>query len=304
MRKTGIFKFLIVSIGLLILLSGCKRKGTEANSIQIKGSDTEVNLVQRLSEEFMKIHPEISIAVTGGGSGTGIAALINRQTDIANSSRAMKDSEIKQAEENGVMPVAVVFALDGLALIVNKSLSVESLTLNMAGKIFRGEIKNWKDVSGPDLKITLYGRQSNSGTFVFFREHVLKGDYSKDMRMMNGNAQIVEAIKQDRAGVGYVGIGYVVDREGNVVSGIKVLKIAKSKDLPAVTPLKTENVTTGLYPISRPLYQYVSGKPKGMILKFLQFELSEQGQKIVSDEGYYPITTEYREQNKKLGIYQ
>ncbi len=287
---------------LLVLVTGCERKEPGKAAIQIKGSDTEVNLVQRLAEVFMEKTPDVSIAVTGGGSGTGIAALINKQTDIANSSRAMKDVEIKQAKDKGVDPVAIVFALDGLALITHQSLSVDSLTLDEVAKIFKGEISDWKELGAPDLQISLYGRQSNSGTFVYFRDEVLKGDYSKYMKMMNGTAQIVEAIKQDRAGIGYVGIGYVVDSKGKVMNGIKVIKIAKNVNLPAVTPLDPENVKTGLYPISRPLFQYTNGIPTGEILEFIKFELGEKGQKIVSSGGYYPVTTNYIESNRKLGI--
>lgn len=302
MRKISFLVKITFFILVLVVLLDCERKEKTTNAIQIKGSDTEVNLVQRLAEVFMEKNPEVAIAVTGGGSGTGIAALINKQTDIANSSRAMKDEEIKQAKDKGVNPVATVFALDGLALIIHQSLSVDSLTIDEIARIFKGEISNWKDLGGSDLHISLYGRQSNSGTYVFFRDKILKGDYSQKMRMMNGTAQIVEAVKQDRAGIGYVGIGYVVDKKGEVIKGIKVLKIAKDVNLPAVTPLDPENVKTGHYPISRPLYQYTNGIPDGEILKFIQFELSDDGQDIVSLEGYYPVTSEHIEANRRLGI--
>jgi phosphate transport system substrate-binding protein len=297
-NRTAVITFFFICI----MVFSCVKKGENKDSVQVKGSDTEVNVVQRLSEVFMEKNPNIAIAVTGGGSGTGIAALINNQTDIANSSRAMKDTEINQAEKKGVDPVAIVFALDGLALITHKDLSVNSLTLGNVAQIFKGELSNWNDVGGPDMQISLYGRQSNSGTFVFFRDEILKGDYSKKMRMMNGTAQIVEAIKQDRSGIGYVGIGYVIDTQGKVVNGINVLKIAKNAQSPGVTPLDPENVKTGLYPISRPLFQYTNGIPKGKILEFIKFELGDEGQKLVSSEGYYAITPAYIESNKTLGI--
>lgn len=287
---------------LFLTLSSCASKDGKVVSIQIKGSDTEVNLVQRLAEIFTEKNPGVSIIVTGGGSGTGIAALINKQTAISNSSRAMKDEEIKQAKENGVEPIGIIFAIDGLAVIVHQSLPVESLTIEEIARIFKGEIINWKTVGGSDLPISLYGRQSNSGTFVFFRDTILKSDYSTQMKMMNGNAQIVEAVKADPTAIGYVGIGYVVDKEGKVTEGIKVSKVAKDKNSPAVTPLDQENVKSKLYPISRPLYQYTNGVPTGKILEFIRFELSEQGQKIVTEEGYYPIGPEHIEENKKLGI--
>jgi phosphate transport system substrate-binding protein len=298
-------RFLIGRITLtltLLLMTGCAKKEAHKLSIRVKGSDTEVNLVQRLAESFMGKNPETSMAVTGGGSGVGIAALINKQADIANSSRAMKNEEIKQAKDRGVDPVAIVFALDGLALITHQSLGIKALTLDEVAKIFKGEITNFKELQGPDLVITPYGRQSNSGTYVYFRDNVLKGDYSPQVRRMNGNAQIVEAVRTDKAGIGYVGIGYVVDDKGEVISGIKLLDIAKDVNSPSVTPLKPENVKSGLYPLTRPLYQYTNGKPKGNLLEFILFELSEQGQELVTKEGYYPVTPEYMDNNRKLGI--
>lgn len=288
---------------LLVMLAGCARREASDAFIQIKGSDTEVNLVQRLAEEFMKDH-QIYIAITGGGSGTGIASLINKQTDIANSSRAMKDEEIKLAKDNGVDPVAIVFALDGLALIVHESLPVESLTLDEISQIYRGEVTNWKEVGGPDLGISMYGRQSNSGTYIYLRDNVIKGDYSPKVRSMNGTAQIVEAVRKDKAGIGYVGIGYIIDDKGNTLSGIKSLEIAKDINSPFVSPLDPENVKSGLYPIVRPLYQYTDGKPKGNILNLILFELSDRGQDLVMKEGYYPVTSEYMEINESLGIFE
>jgi phosphate transport system substrate-binding protein len=292
----------ITCVLALLFMTGCARKKANTVSVQIKGSDTEVNLVQRLAEAFMEKNPEVSIAVTGGGSGVGIAALINKQTDIANSSRAMKEEEINQAKDKGVDPVAIVFALDGLALITHQNLPIDSLTLDEVAKIFKGEIANWKELGGPDLAISLYGRQSNSGTYVYFRDNVLKGDYSPQARRMNGNAQIVEAVKTDKAGIGYVGIGYVVNDKGEVTPRIRVLNIAKDANSSPVTPLKLENVKSGLYPITRPLYQYTDGKPEGKLLEFIKFELSEGGQELVTKEGYYPVTPEYMDYNRKSGI--
>lgn len=280
---------------LLVMLPSWAKKGDDKASIQIKGSDTEVNLVQRLAEAFMESNPDVSIAVTGGGSGTGIAALINKQTDIANSSRPMKSEEIEQAKSRGVEPVGIAFALDGLAIIVHQSLPVDSLTLEDVAEIFKGESTNWNEVGGPDMAISLYGRQSNSGTYVYFRDNVLKGDYSLRIRQMNGNAQIVEAVRKDKAAIGYVGIGYVVNEKGEVISGVKALNIARDANSPAVSPLKPEDVKSGLYPLTRPLYQYTDGKPKGRVLEFIQFEKSQEGQELVEKEGFYPVTPEHME---------
>ncbi len=287
---------------VLVVMAGCARKETDTVSIQIKGSDTEVNLVQRLAEAFMEKNPGMSIAVTGGGSGVGIAALIDKRTDIANSSRAMKDEEMRQAQDKDVHPVAIVFALDGLALITHQSLAIDHLALDEIAKIFKGEITNWKELDGPDLAISLYGRQANSGTYIYLRDKVLKGDYAPQARRMNGNAQILEAVRVDKAGIGYVGVGYVVDEKGEVISGIKVLDIIKDPNSPAVTPLKPENVKSGLYPLTRPLYQYTDGNPTGKLLDFIQFELSQEGQVLITREGYYPLTPEYMESNRRSGV--
>jgi len=289
---------LVVAISLsLIVMLGCAKKDV---SIQIKGSDTMVNLVQSLAEAFMKKNPDISISVTGGGSGVGIAAIIDKKTDIANASRQIKDKEVELAKEKGIELIPVVIALDGLSVIAHESLPVESLTLDEIGKIYRGKITNWKEIGGPDLEISLYGRTSASGTYIYFRDKVVKWDYSPKMKGMIGNSHIVEAIKKDKSGIGYVGVGYIVDDEGKLIKGIKPLKILKDKDSSSVSPLDSESVKKGAYPLTRPLYQYTIGKPKGNILKFIQFILSEEGQKLVIKNGFYPVSDEYVEKNKKF----
>ncbi len=271
--------------------------------IQIKGSDTLINLVQRLSEVYMEKFPNTAIATTGGGSGVGIASLIANRIDIADASRPMKDKEYAAAKENGVIPYQIVIGIDGLSVIVNASNSIKSLTMDQIGAIFRGEILNWSEVGGPNIPISLYGRQPNSGTFVFFQEHVLgKKDYSPKMKQMNGNAQIVEGVKVDKAGIGYVGVGYVYDDKGNVTKNITVLEVAKDANAKPVTPLVSDNVKSGLYPIARALYQYTNGKAKGAVKEFIAFELSAEGQKVVEEMGFYPVAGKYIEQNKKAGF--
>lgn len=299
MKKTTYFKSILISGLIVFCLIG---QAMAQKMIQIKGSDSEVNLVQKLAEEFMKKNPDVNIAVTGGGSGTGIAALINRTTDIANSSRELNPKEEEAFKKAGIQPFRVVFATDGISVIVHPENPVDKLTLEQLGKIFKGEIKNWSEVGGPNLAISLYGRQSNSGTFVFFREFVLKGDYSPHKKMMNGNAQIVEAVQRDKAGIGYVAVGYVVDHKGEVKPGIKILSVAKDAQSEAYSPKIMENVMTGKYPISRPLNQYLAGKPSGKILDFIRFELSPEGQEIVRKQGFFPVQKEWMEFNKKQGI--
>ena len=270
--------------------------------IQIKGSDSEVNLVQRLAEVFMQKNPEVNIAVTGGGSGTGIAALINKQTDIANSSRELNSKEEETAKKAGVNPFRVVFATDAISLILHPENPVAKLTIEQLGKIFKGEIANWKEVGGPDLKISLYGRQSNSGTYVFFREFVLKGDYSQRMKSMNGNAQIVEGVQRDKAGIGYVAVGYVVGQTGEIKTGIKILNVARDDKAEAFSPAKMEIVMSGKYSISRPLNQYLNKKPTGMLLEFMKFQIGPVGQEIVRKQGFFPVQASWMEFNRQQGL--
>jgi len=271
--------------------------------IQIKGSDTLINLVQRLSEDYMEKNPNTAIAVTGGGSGVGIAALIANRVQIADASRPMKDKEKASAEGNGVIPYEIVIGIDGLSVITHGSNPVKSLSVDQIGAIFRGETSKWSEVGGPSVPISLYGRQANSGTYVFFQEHVLGNkDYSAKMKRMNGNAQIVEGVIADRAGIGYVGIGYVYDDKGQLRQGLKVLEVAKDANSDPVTPLVAENVKSGKYPIARALYQYTNGKPKGAVKDFIAFELGPEGQRIVEEMSFYPVSGQYLEQNKKAGF--
>lgn len=268
--------------------------------LQVKGSDTMVNLVQRLSEVYMEAHPGTSLAVTGGGSGTGIAALINGKVDVANSSRSIKSKEVDKAKAHGIEPLGFVIAMDGLSVVVHEASPIHTLTVDQVGSIFKGEITNWRQVGGPDLPISMYGRQSNSGTFVYFRDHLLKGDYSAKVKRMNGNAQIVEAVRRDRSGIGYVGVGYVQDKAtGAVVKGLKPLKISLKTGAPAASPLDPEAVRSGTYPIARPLFQYTNGRPKGDVADFIRWETGEEGQKVAVEMGFYPITVTYAKQNEK-----
>ena len=277
-----------------ILVAGLVLSGSmiaARKMVQIKGSDTLVNLVQVLAEKYMEKNPRSAIAVLGGGSGTGIAGLINGICDIANHSRPMKDKEMKQCEEKGIDYRTFIIAVDGLSVIVNKDNPIQEIPMDKIGAIYRGEIKNWKEVGGKDMPILLYGRQSNSGTFVFFQEHVLgKQDYSAAMLRMNGNAQIVEGVIQDKAGIGYVGVGYVVDsRTKKPRNDLKILNVAKDANSKAFSPLNKAAVDSSDYPIARPLFQTSAGTPKGVAADFLKFILSPEGQKIVVAEGFFSI---------------
>lgn len=285
----------VAGIAALLCVAGTSQA---REMVQIKGSDTLINLVQREAEEYMAQNRGTAIAVTGDGSGTGIAALLNGSCDIANASRLMKTKEVMQATGHGIQPKRIVVAIDALSVITNGSNPVEKLTMDQIGKIYRGEITNWKDVGGNDQPITLYGRQPNSGTYDFMKEFVLEGEYSGKMRQMNGNAQIVEAVKQDATGIGYVGIGYAAQ-----ASGIHLLKVALKQGGDYIDPSNKANVDNGTYPIARPLNQYVNGTPSGAVKDFLMFELGQAGQQIVVDEGFYAVPDEYKKHNAEiLGI--
>jgi phosphate transport system substrate-binding protein len=268
-----------VAIGVAILAAAAVAK-----EVVVKGSDTLLNLVQRLAEEFGTTQPDVTVSVTGGGSGVGINALLNKETDIADASRGIKPEEVANAHKNGVNPTEFSIAIDGLSIIVNAKNPVTRLTKPQVGAIYRGEITNWKQVGGPDKKINLYGRQPSSGTFVFLREEVLEGEYAQSMVQMNGNAQIVEAVKGDPNGIGYVGVGYARSAQG-----VTLLNLAPEGSSSYVSPLETDKVLSGAYPLTRPLHQYTDGAPKDGAKAFIQYELSPAGQKIVEEEGFFPI---------------
>jgi phosphate transport system substrate-binding protein len=291
-------KLTIIVLATLMLLGGFL---LGAKMIQIKGSDTMVNLVQILAEEYMGKTPGAAIAVLGGGSGTGITGLINQTCDIATHSREWRPKEIDQAWDKGVTPKFFVVAVDGLSIVVNEKNPLEQLTVAQVGALYRGEIKNWKAVGGFQKAVSLYGRQSNSGTYVFMQEFVLGNkNYSTDMKEMNGNAQIIEGILQDEGAVGYVGVGYLYDQNHQIRKGIKVLKISKEPNGTGFLPTDKAAVDSGAYPISRPLFMATNGKPKGDIARFLTWVVGPEGQAIVEREGFFTIGEgKYREANDK-----
>ncbi len=270
----------------------CLGGALSAREVMVKGSDTMLNLTQRLAEAFAATHPDITVSVAGGGSGVGINAVVNNEVHIGNASRSIKSKEVGNARANGVNPVEYAIAVDGLCVITNQKNPVKKLTIAQLGDIYRGKIKNWSEVGGPNRPISLYGRQPNSGTFVFFREMAVKADYAQSMRQMNGNAQIVEGVKADEGGIGYVGVGYVKD------GGINVLELS-ADGVTYSSPLDKSAVESGAYPLARPLFQYTNGKAKGDAKAFIEFELSPAGQKIVEEEGFFPINKSLVEKNRK-----
>lgn len=276
----------ICGVLLIFVFLSCSKRQVE--NITVKGSDTEVNLVLQLAEAYMDTDPAASISITGGGSGVGIAALLNQKTDIANSSRELSQPEILMANQRGVHISPHIFAADAIAIIVHPSIGVDSLSLSDLGKIYAGDITDWQQVGGKTGAISLYGRQSNSGTFIYFREKVLGKDFSPALKQMNGTAQIIEAVKNDAGGIGYAGLGYVADQNGTPREGFKVLKISKKPDEKAFSPMDLEDIKAGFYPLTRPLYQYTDGLPTGKVLAFLEFEKSDAAQKIIEKNGYLP----------------
>ncbi len=279
------FSLVVFALSLAILQSCFSGKG-KYEAIRVRGSDSEVNLVQALAERFMDRDDFVSVGVTGGGSGAGIAALINHKTDLANSSRAISAEELHFAHQRDVDPYPIVFAHDALALIVHPSNPVDSLSLADIGKLYSGRLDNWGGMGGADERITLYGRQSSSGTFIYFREAVVKAEYSLDMIGMSGTAQIVEAVKADRKGIGYVSAGYLSD---NILKGVKVLAVRTDAASPAYSPLNEDAIVRGDYPITRPLLQYTDGKPAGKLLAFIRFQFSAEGQALIKQNGFYPV---------------
>ena len=267
--------------GVLIVIMAIGYSFTTLSKITIKGSDTMVILSQQWAEMYMKKHPETTIQVTGGGSGVGLAALINGSTDIANSSRPIKPTELEKIKakykKNGI---EIPCAKDGLSVFLNKGNKVSELTIQQLGDIFSGKITNWKLVGGDDAKIQLYGRESSSGTFEFFKEHVVKTDFSPNCQTLPGTAAIVNAVKKDKYSIGYGGAAYAED-----IKDCKVKKDAKSKGvLPTAATIKNKT-----YPISRYLYMYMKSKPTGETKAFIDWILSTEGQKMIATVGYFPV---------------
>jgi phosphate transport system substrate-binding protein len=251
-------------------------------NVTIKGSDTMVILGQKWAEVFMSRNSGITVQVTGGGSGVGIAALINGTTDIAESSRPMRDAEkenVKSRRGKEVLELPV--AVDGLAVFVHETNPVNEISVEQLKAIYTGALKNWKDVGGKDERMILYSRENNSGTYVYFKEHVLgNADFFPTAQTLPGTAAVINAVAKDRRGIGYGGIAYG--------KGIKHLRVRAAAGQPAIDPTM-ENVLSGKYPISRSLYWYFAGKPEGDLLKLAQWVVSKEGQSVVENVGYYPL---------------
>lgn len=295
-------KFLQLLLAVMIITPlifvGCKKKEADEEKvvISVKGSDTMVNLAQKWAEIYMQTHPNVSIQVTGGGSGTGVASLLNGTTDLANSSRELKESEYETAKQKGVTPVVYNVALDGIAVIVHPENKIDNLTVQQVSDIFAGKISNWKQLGGSDMPITLYGRENSSGTYEFFKEHVLgkdasgkQVDYSPATQVLQGTAALGEAVARDVKGIGYGGVGYFAHR-----NDVKILHIKKDDNSPAISPAENgvvnyQVIWNGDYSISRYLYCFTNGEAKGELKNYMDFIVSPEGQKLVESMEYIPL---------------
>ena len=284
----------ILIVLFLVLLTACSSNTTETNSnpeayIENKGSDTIVNLALAWAERYQAEHPEVRISVTGGGSGTGIASLINGTVDLANASRQIKEEEIAEAQGNGVEPVEHIIARDAIAVIVNPSNPVSELTLKQISDIYSGKISNWSEVGGEDRPIVRLSRETNSGTHVYFLETVLRlGDsedktlFSTDTLLLPSSEGIIAEVRQNPNALGYDGLGYVPE-------DLKMIAIAEQEGGAYVLPsIPTVNDKT--YPIARDLYMYTDGEPTGIVKEYLDWILATEAQEIVAELGFVPAS--------------
>jgi phosphate transport system substrate-binding protein len=287
---------LAICIFFLLLLTSCGSSSsnqaaaqTPASAyIQNKGSDTMVNLALAWAERYQAEHPGVGLSVTGGGSGTGIAALLNKTVDIANASRAMTADEEKQAQTGGIQPVEFVVSRDAIAVIVNPTNPVSQLTLQQLSNIYSGKINNWSQVGGEDRLIVRLSRETNSGTHVYFLQTVIRlGDaksktlFSTDTLLLPSSEGIVNELRQNPNAIGYDGLGYVP-------SDLKMIAVGKTAGGPFVLP-SIATVNDGSYPVSRDLYMYTAGQPTGAVKAYLDWILSPEAQTIVADLGFVPI---------------
>jgi phosphate transport system substrate-binding protein len=287
----------VIIFCLVVLFSGCTQTNqsnpdsplpTQASTIVNKGSDTLVNLALAWAENYHALHPEVQISVTGGGSGTGIAALINGTVDLANASRQIKPEELTQAEANGVEPKEYVVARDAIAIVVNPQNPVNHLTIQQLSDIYSGKINNWSQVGGDDRVIVRLSRETNSGTHVFFLENVIRlGDpnnktlFSPDTLLLPSSEGITAETRDNPNAIGYDGLGYVTDE-------VKVIAIGKGEPEPFVLP-SAQTVNSGQYPIARDLYMYTNGQPTGQVQQYLDWIMGSEAQAIVTQLGFVPI---------------
>jgi phosphate transport system substrate-binding protein len=284
-------KKLLLNIPLAVAVLSLSSVTAHANKITVKGSDTLVVQAQKWAEIYMSKKPQTKIQVTGGGTGIGFAALQNNATDLCNASRKIRAQEIAECiKAFGKRPTEYKVALDGLTVYVHESSPLKELTVEQVRLIFTGKIKNWKEVGGPDARIVLYSRENSSGTYEFFKEHVLQGkDFAASAQTMPGTAAVLQAVAKDKYSIGYGGAAYG--------AGAKHLAIKKTENSPAVEPTE-ETVVNGTYPIWRYLFIYVNPAiDKGEVNAYLNWIRSDEGQKVVKEVGYFPLPAHLREKS-------
>ncbi len=247
-----------------------------AENLVIKGSTTVLPVAQAAAEAFMKKNPGANVSISGGGSGDGIKALIDKTTNIADSSRDIKAEETKLAESKGVKPKSHIVAIDAIVPIVHPSNPAQAVTIEQLSLIYQGKITNWKDAGGPDKKITVISRDTSSGTYETWEQKILHGARVTPRALLQAsNGAIVQAVSKNKYAIGYIGLGYL----NKAVKGLKVNGVEASE----------MTASAGKYPIARPLYMFTDGEPKGLTAKFINFLLSPEGQSIVKKEGFVPI---------------
>jgi phosphate transport system substrate-binding protein len=278
---------------LVLLVLGCQPAQDSGNApptshIENKGSDTMVNLALAWAETYQAAHSEVEIAVTGGGSGTGLAALVNQTVDIANASRAIKPEEMAQAEAQGLNPIEFVVARDAIAVVVHPDNPVQELTFQQLSDIYSGKINNWKEVGGEDRPIVRLSREINSGTHVYFLETVIRQGksepevfFSTDTLLLPSSEGIINEVRDNPNAIGYDGLGYVPD-------DLKLIAVSKEPGGPFVLP-SVNTVLNDTYPIARDLYMYTPGEPTGAVRDYLDWILSPEAQAIVAEQGFVPI---------------
>ena len=288
---------IVLTLLVMFLVVGCAEQvdpNEPVGFIQIKGSDTIVNAAQKVAEEFMKEYPHIFVAITGGGSGVGIASLINKTCDVATASREMKAKEIEMANKRGVYPKEFVVAHDGVAVIVNNNNPINKLTLEELHRIFTGKVTNWKELGGKDLHIVTLSREVSSGTHMYFKEEIVQlgkkngtEEFSTETLLLTSSQALVEEVVANESAIGYLGMGYLCDR-------CKPLLVAKDGGF---FPPDVDNVIKKTYPLSRPLYFYTNGEPQGVTKLFMDFTLSPKGQLQFRETGFVPIGAQIAQKN-------
>jgi len=294
MRNVGKLRILFLIL-FIVTAGGCRPQPEESENgasetyyIENKGSDTLVNLALAWAERYQQIRPEVRLAVSGGGSGTGIAALLNGTVDIANASRQISQDELRTAEEIGISPVEFIVSQDAIAVVVHLDNPVDQLTIQQISDIYSGVINNWSEVGGEDRPIVRLSRETNSGTHIYFLEEVLRqGDpndgtlFSQDTLLLPSSEGITAEVKNNPNAIGYEGLGYIT-------ADMKVLAIARRAGEPYILPT-IETVNNDSYPISRDLYMYTPAEPSGVVAEYMSWIFSEEAQLIVAELGFVPV---------------